>query len=183
MDGLSHMLIKKKTNKRIAIIGSGPAGLAAAQQLSRAGHNAIVYERNKKMGGLLRYGIPDFKMEKTHIDRRLKQISAEGAQFQCGVELGVDIGIDDLIKNHDAVILACGAEKPRDMDIEGRRSKGIHFAMDFLPQQNRRVGNEGFESLEDITADGRHVVVIGGGDTGSDCIEHQFAKERCLSHN
>ena len=111
-----------------------------------------------------------FKMEKIHIDRRLEQISAEGVQFQCGVELGIDIGINDLIKDHDAVILACGAEKPRDMDIEGRKSKGIHFAMDFLPQQNRRVGNEGFQSLEDINADGRHVVVIGGGDTGSDCI-------------
>jgi len=129
-----------------------------------------VYEKNKKIGGLLRYGIPDFKMEKTHIDRRLKQISAEGVQFKCGVELGVDIQINELLEEHDAVILACGAEKPRDLDIKGRNSEGIHFAMDFLPQQNRRVGNERVEELEDITAEGRHVVVIGGGDTGSDCI-------------
>ena len=161
---------QKKTNKRIGIIGSGPAGLAAAQQLSRAGHNVIVYEKNKKMGGLLRYGIPDFKMEKTHIDRRLEQISAEGVQFQGGVELGVDVEINDLIEQYDAVILACGAEKPRDLDIDGRNAEGIHYAMDFLPQQNRRVGNESVEELDDITADGRHVVVIGGGDTGSDCI-------------
>ena len=159
-----------RTGKKVAVVGSGPAGLSAAQQLNKAGHSVDVYERDSKIGGLLRYGIPDFKMEKTHIDRRLEQISAEGVQFQCGVELGVDVGINELIKDHDAVILACGAEKPRDMDIEGRRSKGIHFAMDFLPQQNRRVVNESFESLEDITADGRHVVVIGGGDTGSDCI-------------
>ena len=122
------------------------------------------------MGGLLRYGIPDFKMEKTHIDRRLEQLSAEGVHFQCGVELGVDIEINDMIKEHDALILACGAEKPRDLDIEGRNADGIHFAMDFLPQQNRRVGKETLEGLEEITADGKHVVVIGGGDTGSDCI-------------
>ena len=161
---------QNKTNKKIGIIGSGPAGLAASQQLARAGHNVVVYEKNKKMGGLLRYGIPDFKMEKTHIDRRLEQLSAEGVHFQCGVELGVDIEINDMIKEHDALILACGAEKPRDLDIEGRNADGIHFAMDFLPQQNRRVGNETLEVLEEITADGKHVVVIGGGDTGSDCI-------------
>ena len=161
---------QNKTNMKIGIIGSGPAGLAAAQQLARAGHNVIIYEKNKKMGGLLRYGIPDFKMEKTHIDRRLEQLSAEGVHFQCGVELGVDIEINDMIKEHDALILACGAEKPRDLDIEGRNADGIHFAMDFLPQQNRRVGKETLEGLEEITADGKHVVVIGGGDTGSDCI-------------
>ncbi len=160
----------RKTNKKIGIIGSGPAGLSAAQQLSRAGHNVVVYEKNKKMGGLLRYGIPDFKMEKTHIDRRLEQLSAEGVQFQSGVELGVNIEISDMINKHDAVILACGSEKPRDLAIEGRNADGIHFAMDFLPQQNRRVGNENLEGAKEIIADGKHVVVIGGGDTGSDCI-------------
>ena len=138
---------QNKTNKKIGIIGSGPAGLSAAQQLARAGHNVVVYEKNKKMGGLLRYGIPDFKMEKTHIDRRLEQLSAEGVHFQCGVELGVDIEINDMIKEHDALILACGAEKPRDLDIKGRNADGIHFAMDFLPQQNRRVGNETLEGF------------------------------------
>ncbi len=161
---------QNKTGKSVGIIGSGPAGLAAAQQLSRAGHDVIVYEKNKKMGGLLRYGIPDFKMEKTHIDRRLDQMSSEGVLFKGDVELGVDIEIDEILEKHDAVILACGSEKPRDLDIEGRNSEGIHFAMDFLPQQNRRVGKEIFEHLEEITAENKHVVVIGGGDTGSDCI-------------
>jgi glutamate synthase (NADPH/NADH) small chain len=161
---------QNKTGKSVGIIGSGPAGLAAAQQLSRAGHDVIVYEKNKKMGGLLRYGIPDFKMDKNHIDRRLDQMSAEGVLFKGGVELGVDIEIDEILEKHDAVILACGSEKPRDLDIEGRNSEGIHFAMDFLPQQNRRVGKEIFEHVEDITAEDKHVVVIGGGDTGSDCI-------------
>ena len=164
------VIAEKKIDKTVAVIGSGPAGMACAQQLARVGYSVTVYEKNKKIGGLLRYGIPDFKMEKTHIDRRLEQISSEGVQFQCGVELGVDIEINDMIKEHDALILACGAEKPRDLDIEGRKADGIHFAMDFLPQQNRRVGKETLEGLEEITADGKHVVVSGGGDTGSDCI-------------
>ena len=167
---IKPQLPKKHTDKKVAIIGSGPAGLACAQQLARLGHGVVVYEKNERIGGLLRIGIPDFKMEKTHIDRRLEQLSAEGVHFQCGVELGVDIEINDMIKEHDALILACGSEKPRDLDIEGRNADGIHFAMDFLPQQNRRVGKETLEGLEEITADGKHVVVIGGGDTGSDCI-------------
>ena len=128
-----------KTNKRIGIIGSGPAGLAAAQQLARAGHNVVVYEKNKKMGGLLRYGIPDFKMEKIHIDRRLEQLSAEGVQFQCGVELGVDFEISDMTKDHDAIILACGSEKPRDLAIEGRNSDRVSV---FTKEDLRLLGSD-----------------------------------------
>ena len=161
---------KTLTGKRVAVIGSGPAGLAAAQQLARAGHEVHVYEKHAKAGGLLRYGIPDFKLEKHHIDRRVKQMEAEGVVFHYNVTVGVDRSIKDLQAHYDAVIMAGGAEKPRDIPVPGRDLAGIHFAMDFLPQQNRRVSHEPVKSNAPILANGKHVVVIGGGDTGSDCI-------------
>jgi glutamate synthase (NADPH) small chain len=159
----------KKTGKKIAIIGSGPAGLACAQQLARTGHEVHVYERWAKAGGLLRYGIPDFKMEKHHVDRRIEQMTAEGVTFHYNQHVGVNADIDKIVKEHDAVVLTGGAEKPRDLPIPGRDLAGIHFAMDFLPQQNRRVSNEP-QNVKPILASGKHVIVIGGGDTGSDCI-------------
>jgi glutamate synthase (NADPH/NADH) small chain len=158
-----------KTGKKIAIVGSGPAGLAAAQQLARAGHDVHVYEKYAKAGGLLRYGIPDFKMEKHHIDRRVTQMEAEGVTFHYNAHVGVNTSIDEIAAKHDAVLLAGGSEKSRDLPIPGRELSGVHYAMDFLPQQNRRVGNEADKS-EAILAKGKHVIVIGGGDTGSDCI-------------
>ena len=162
---------QNKTGKIISVIGSGPAGMAASQQLARAGHNVNLYEKNEKAGGLLRYGIPDFKMEKFHIDRRVEQMSKEGVTFHTGVNVGADIAIDAIIEKSDAVILAGGAERPRDLEISGRDLGGVHFAMEFLPQQNRRVSGETTvaNSLP-VLANGKHVVVIGGGDTGSDCI-------------
>jgi glutamate synthase (NADPH/NADH) small chain len=159
-----------KTGKSIAVVGSGPAGLACAQQLARVGHEVHVYEKYAKPGGLLRYGIPDFKMEKSLVERRVAQMEAEGVHFHCGIHVGVNISATDLVARHDAAVLAGGAEKPRDLTIPGRDLKGIHFAMEFLPQQNRRVGNEPQDGAEPILATGKHVVVIGGGDTGSDCI-------------
>ncbi|MGJ5076484.1 glutamate synthase subunit beta [Bradyrhizobium sp. SZCCHNS3002] len=160
-----------KTGKKVAIVGAGPAGLAAAQQLARAGHEVHVYEKHAKAGGLLRYGIPDFKMEKGIIDRRIAQMEGEGVVFHYGVNVGGKDGLDakTLLKDYDAVALTGGAEAPRDLPIPGRDLAGIHYAMDFLPQQNRRVGNEPVNATE-ILAGGKHVVVIGGGDTGSDCI-------------
>ena len=160
----------RKTGKKIAIVGSGPAGLACAQQLARAGHEVHVYEKNAKPGGLLRYGIPDFKMEKRHIDRRVVQMQAEGVEFRCGQLVGRDIAGAALVADYDAVALAGGAEAPRDLPAPGRDLNGIHFAMDFLPQQNRRNGHEPIGTNEPISAVGKNVVVIGGGDTGSDCI-------------
>ncbi len=161
-----------KTGKTIAIIGSGPAGLAAAQQLARAGHEVHVYEKHGRAGGLLRYGIPDFKMEKSHVERRVKQMEAEGVVFHYGVNVGVDIDPQELLAQYDAIGLTGGAEKPRDLPIEGRDLDGVQFAMDFLPQQNRRNGGEPDTTgnARPILAGGKHVVVIGGGDTGSDCI-------------
>jgi glutamate synthase (NADPH/NADH) small chain len=158
------------TGRKVAVIGSGPAGMACAQQLARAGHEVHVYERWAKAGGLLRYGIPDFKMEKEIIDRRIAQMQAEGVTFHYGADVGVNVAIDDLLADYDAVALAGGAEKPRDIPIPGRELDGIHFAMDFLPQQNRRVSGEPLGDVAPILATGKHVVVIGGGDTGSDCI-------------
>jgi glutamate synthase (NADPH) small chain len=160
----------RQTGKSVGIVGSGPAGLACAQQLARAGHDVHVYEKLQKPGGLLRYGIPDFKMEKHHVERRVAQMEAEGVRFHCGVHVGVDQSAAELVERHDAVVLAGGSEAPRDLPIPGRELNGVHFAMDFLPQQNRRISNEPQPGIEPILATGRHVVVIGGGDTGSDCI-------------
>ena len=160
----------KKLSKSIAIIGSGPAGLAAAQQLGRQGYKVVVYEKNKLLGGLLRYGIPDFKMEKYLIDRRIGQMRKEGISFKTSVEVGNNISMNDLKKIHDAVLICSGSEAARDLTIPGREAKGIHFAMDFLPMQNKIVSGEMNQKDLEITAKNKHVVVIGGGDTGSDCI-------------
>jgi glutamate synthase (NADPH/NADH) small chain len=166
-----------KTGKRVAVVGSGPAGLAAAQQLARAGHDVHVYEKSAKPGGLLRYGIPDFKMEKGIVERRVKQMEAEGVTFHCNVNVGRDISAKELEDKHDAVLLAGGSEAPFDFFTKspGRDLGGIHFAMDFLPQQNRRVAGEpALKGAKDILAKDKHVIVIGGGDTGSDCIGTSF---------
>jgi glutamate synthase (NADPH) small chain len=159
-----------RTGKRVAIIGSGPAGLACAQQLARVGHDVHVFERHARAGGLLRYGIPDFKMEKHHIDRRVAQMEAEGVTFHYGAHVGVNVAIETIVDEHDAVVLTGGAEHSRDLPIPGRELGGVHFAMDFLPQQNRRVSGEPVGEIAPISAAGKHVIVIGGGDTGSDCI-------------
>ena len=168
--GLKPEIAEHKTGKKVAIVGSGPAGLACAQQLARVGHEVHVHERWAKAGGLLRYGIPDFKMEKIHVDRRIEQMQAEGVTFHYDAHVGVNVPADKLVKEHDAVVLTGGSEESRDLLVPGRELKGIHFAMDFLPQQNRRVSNEPLGKVEPILATGKEVVVIGGGDTGSDCI-------------
>ena len=159
-----------KTGKRVAIVGAGPAGMAAAQQLARAGHAVDLLEKNAKAGGLLRYGIPDFKMEKGLIDRRVAQMEAEGVTFHYGVHVGVTRDAKALLSEYDAVLVTGGSEQGRDLKVPGRELSGIHFAMEFLPQQNRRVSGEASNSEEPILAGRKHVVVIGGGDTGSDCI-------------
>ncbi len=158
------------TGKTVAVIGGGPAGLACAQQLVRAGHEVHLYEKNAKVGGLLRYGIPDFKLDKKQIDRRVEQMIEEGVLLHTNTHVGVDVSAVELAETHDAIVLAGGAEQPRDLPIPGRELAGIHFAMEFLPQQNRRVSGEDLGDVEPLTATGKHVVVIGGGDTGSDCI-------------
>jgi glutamate synthase (NADPH/NADH) small chain len=165
---------ERMTGKRVAIIGSGPAGLAAAQQLARVGHEVHVFEKSANPGGLLRYGIPDFKMEKWLVERRVRQMEAEGVTFHCNVHVGVTKPAAELEAEFDAVLLAGGAEKPRELPIEGRDLAGIEFAMDFLPQQNARVAGEPLGHVEPILANNKHVVVIGGGDTGSDCIGTSF---------
>jgi glutamate synthase (NADPH/NADH) small chain len=158
----------RKTGKRVAVVGSGPAGLACAQQLARAGHDVVLYEKADRIGGLLRYGIPDFKLERHLIDRRMAQMSIEGVEFRPGVRVGQDVAAADLLADCAALVLAGGAEKPRDLPVPGRELGGIHFAMDFLPQQNRVVAGD--RVPEQILATGKRVVVIGGGDTGSDCV-------------
>jgi glutamate synthase (NADPH/NADH) small chain len=167
-------IASEKTGKKVAVVGSGPAGLACAQQLARVGHEVHVYEKHAKAGGLLRYGIPDFKMEKWTIDRRIKQMEAEGVVFHYGKAVGGTspgaIDPKELLKTYDAIALTGGAEAPRDLPAPGRELSGIHYAMDFLPQQNRRVGKEPLDGVSEILATGKHVIVIGGGDTGSDCI-------------
>jgi glutamate synthase (NADPH/NADH) small chain len=159
-----------RTGKTVAVVGSGPAGMACAQQLARAGHDVTLIEKQDRIGGLLRYGIPDFKMEKHLIDRRTDQMAAEGVTFQTNTEVGRDVSIDDLLTQYDAVVLSGGAEWPRNLDVANRDLDGIHFAMDFLTQQNKRNAGDGETGPAPITAAGKHVVVIGGGDTGSDCI-------------
>ena len=160
----------RKTGKKIAIIGSGPAGMAAAQQLARVGHEVTLLEKDDRIGGLLRYGIPDFKMEKHLVDRRIEQMSAEGVTFKTNCDVGKDIPADVLLKDFDAVMLTGGAQAPRDLPVPGRDLRGIHFAMEFLTQSNKRVAGDTVPAAEAIMATGKHVIVIGGGDTGSDCI-------------
>ncbi len=170
---IKPQIAAKKTGKSIGVIGSGPAGLAAAQQLARAGHEVHLYEKNARAGGLLVYGIPDFKMEKAIIARRVRQMEAEGVRFHCNAHIGKDIPVAELEKKHDAILLTCGSEHPFDFfsNAPGRDLDGIHYAMDFLPQQNRRVAGETLsQGTREISAKDKHVIVIGGGDTGSDCI-------------
>jgi glutamate synthase (NADPH/NADH) small chain len=170
---IQPVMAARKTGKTVAVVGSGPAGMAAAQQLARAGHSVTLFEKADRIGGLLRYGIPDFKMEKHHIDRRMRQMEAEGVVFRTNVEVGITVSMDMLLADYDAVVLSGGAEAPRDLPIPGRELDGIHFAMDFLTQQNKRVAGDPESKAAPngtLSAKGKHVVVIGGGDTGSDCI-------------
>ncbi|MCB5208287.1 glutamate synthase subunit beta [Methylovorus mays] len=167
-DWVKPQVPASKTGKKVAIVGSGPAGLAAAQQLARVGHDVVVLEKESRIGGLLRYGIPDFKMEKSHIDRRMEQMRAEGVEFRTGQHVGENVSAEQLTKEFDAVILAGGAEYPRDLPVPGRALDGVHFAMDFLTPQNKVVAGDTIPNQ--IMATGKHVVVIGGGDTGSDCV-------------
>ncbi len=159
---------ERLTGKTVAVVGSGPAGLAAAQQLTRVGHTVAVFEKDDRIGGLLRYGIPDFKMEKHHLDQRLAQMEAEGTRFRPGVNIGVDLSWPELIERYDAVVIATGAPLPRDLRVPGRELSGIHFAMDYLVQSNRVQAGD--DVVGQISAEGKHVVILGGGDTGADCI-------------
>jgi glutamate synthase (NADPH/NADH) small chain len=161
---------EQSTGKRVAVVGSGPAGLAAAQQLRRAGHLVTVYEKNDRIGGLLRYGIPNFKLEKHVVDRRIEQLRAEGVQFITNAHVGVNVPVETLTGHYEAILLCGGAEQPRDLKIPGRELKGIHFAMEFLPQQNRRNEGDTVEAASAILATGKNVLIIGGGDTGADCL-------------
>ncbi len=167
---LAPQLAPARTGRRVAVVGSGPAGLAAAQQLARAGHDVVVFERDDRVGGLLRYGIPDFKMAKGILDARVEQMRAEGVTFQLGVAVGLDVRGEQLRHDFDAVVLTVGARTPRDLPITGRELRGVHFAMEYLTQQNHRVAGDEVDSARAVLATGKRVVVIGGGDTGSDCV-------------
>jgi glutamate synthase (NADPH) small chain len=169
-----------RSGKRVAVIGSGPAGLAAAQQLNRAGHKVVVFEKADRIGGLLRYGIPDFKLDKTLLDRRLDQLQEEGIEFQTSTHIGIDMLLPEMRRKFDAVLFAGGAEQPRDLPVPGRELNGIHFAMDFLCQQNRVCAGDRIDTKEEITANGRRVVILGGGDTGADCLGTAH-RQRALS--
>jgi glutamate synthase (NADPH/NADH) small chain len=158
------------TGKRVAVVGSGPSGLAAAQQLRRAGHSVTVYEKNDRIGGLMRYGIPNFKLEKHVLDRRIHQMRAEGVTFVTNAHVGVNVPVEALTGHYDGILLCGGSEQPRDLKIPGRELKGVHFAMEFLPQQNRRCEGDALDAAADILATGKRVVIIGGGDTGADCL-------------
>ncbi|MBV9301106.1 MAG: glutamate synthase subunit beta [Acidobacteriaceae bacterium] len=171
-----------RTGKRIAVIGSGPAGLAAAQQLNRAGHSVTVFEKHDRVGGLLRYGIPEFKMEKRVVDRRLEQLRAEGIEFRTNVHIGVNLPARDLMGSFDAVLLGIGAEQHRDLPIPGRGLAGIHFAMDYLTQQNKRCAGDVFSPHEEILATGKRVIIIGGGDTGADCLGTAHRQQAASVH-
>jgi glutamate synthase (NADPH/NADH) small chain len=171
---ITPQIAEHKTGKRAAVVGSGPAGLACAQQLARAGHEVDVFEKSDRIGGLLRYGIPDFKMEKHIIDRRMGQMQAEGVNFHTGIHIGLDRPAVELLRDYDAVALTGGSEHPRDLDVPGRDLEGVHFAMSFLPQQNKRNAGDSIDADIAISAANKHVIVIGGGDTGSDCIGTSF---------
>ncbi|MGZ8215990.1 glutamate synthase subunit beta [Methylomagnum sp.] len=170
MGWVKPQIPQRRTGKRVAVVGSGPAGLAAAQQLARVGHSVVVFEKNDRIGGLLRYGNPDFKFEKRHIDRRIAQMQAEGVTFRPNWHIGKDIPAKQLLDEFDALVLAGGSEKPRDLGVPGRELTGVHYAMEFLPQQNKRNAGDTIPDDIGLSAKGKHVVVIGGGDTGSDCI-------------
>ncbi len=171
---ITPLIPSEKTGKKVAVVGSGPAGLACAQQLARAGHDVAIYEKGRRAGGLMRYGIPDFKMAKSLIDRRIQQMEQEGVTFWTSMEVGKDIPAQRLVEHYDAIVLAGGSEQPRDLPIPGRDLNGVHFAMDFLIQQNQRNAGEPLPNKKDILASGKKVIVIGGGDTGSDCVGTSF---------